>query len=37
MAIEGDNGIFIDWINRQYLDSYSDDLKVIVRIVEEFS
>jgi hypothetical protein len=37
MAMEGDNGIFVGWINRQYLDSCSDDLKVVVRTVEEFS
>jgi hypothetical protein len=39
MAMEGDNGIFVGWINRQYLDNsnYIEGRKVIVRMVEDFS
>jgi hypothetical protein len=39
MAMEGDNGIFVGWIKRQYLDNsdYTNSRKVVIHIVEDFT
>jgi hypothetical protein len=39
MAMEGDNGIFVGWIKRQYLDNSdcTDGRKVVIHTVEDFT